>query len=707
MLPKVLAIDAGGTMTDTFIVDAGGSFVVGKAQSTPEDESIGFLNSCEDALSYWDLTVDAAFPSIVSGIYSGTAMINRLLEQKGSRLGLIVTAGTEDNLRMERGVQTYANYPYSDRLHVVTHVHTPALVPLERIKGVRERIDLFGNVVIPLYEHEADMAVRELMAQEVEAIVVCLLYSWRNPSHELKVKEIAQKVFLELGREVPLFLSSEYYPLQGDFTRMNTTVIEAYAAAPSRKQLWLIEDKIREHGGRFNLRIMAGHGGTVGIGAKELGKTLVSGPIGGVIGAKYLAERLGIDNVVCTDIGGTSFDMAVITSRDYHVRVNPTINRYLLSIPMIELNSVGAGTGSFVRIDPAYQRLVLGPDSAGSRIGVCWPEGGVDTVSITDCNLVLGLLNPEYFLGGKVRLDIQRAYQAIEEQIAKRLGLDVYEAASGVVELMEANLRNYLEAAVYAKGYSPSSFTLLSYGGGGPLHVAGYADGLGFEDILVPSWAAGFSAFGCACADFEYRSDIQVNIPVPPDADDLAKQKVLDTLSQAYAGLKETIISEFKEDGFGEEQVVFRMYVRMQYQGQLRDLEVGPLTLSSPSDIDALVREFEELYARVYARAARSPELGYFITRAILRGAVDVEKPNLPSAPVTKREPAMEAFKGERQVYWKGQWLRARLWEMDRLEGGNVVDGLAIVEAPATTLVVPPSWQAELDSHRIFHLKRA
>lgn len=704
MQPRVLAIDAGGTMTDTFIVDAKGDFVVGKAQSTPENESIGFVRSCEDALYYWNLTMKEAFGDIVTGIYSGTAMVNRLLERKGTKLGLIVTMGTEDNLRMERGVQTYANYSYSDRLHVVTHMHHPALVPLERIKGVRGRIDLFGHEAIPLYEQEVENAVKDLMDLDVEAIGVCLLFSWRNPSHELRVKDIAQKAFSELGREVPLFLSVEYYPLMGDFARLNTTVVEAYAASPSRRQLGLIQDKIREKGGEFKLRIMAGHGGTVGIGARELSKTLVSGPIGGVIGARYLAEKLDINNSICSDIGGTSFDLAVITGKDYHTTINPAINYYLLNIPMIELNSVGSGTGSFVRIDPTYQRLTIGPDSAGARIGVSWPESGVDTVSITDCNVVLGLLNPDYFLGGQVRLDVERAHRAIEEQIASKLGMDVYEAAAGVVELMESQLRNYVEASVYGKGYSPSNFTLISYGGGGPLHVAGYTDKLGFENVLVPSWAAGFSAFGCACAEFEYRSDVQVNIPLASDADERAKQDVVDSLSQAYEVMKDDILKQFEGEGIDRDQILFRTYVRMQYQGQLRDLEVGPIKLTEAGDVDRLVTEFEEVYARVYARAAQSPELGYFITLAILRGLVEVEKPRLPMIPKAGQKPVAEAFKGERQVYWKGQWTSAKIWDMERLQGYNVIEGLAIVEAPATTLVVPPSWKAELDQYRIFHL---
>src|SRR5690348_9756088 len=199
--PRVLAIDAGGTMTDTFIVDRAGEFVVGKAQTTPEDESLGFMASTRDALAYWDATPEQAMGQIVSGIYSGTAMINRLLERKGRNVGLIVTAGMEDALRIERGIQTYLGYPYSDRLHVVTHYHNKPLVPRARIRGVRGRIDLFGDEAIPLYEDEARRAVAELAELGVEGIVVNLLYSYRNSSHEDRIKEIGA----EIAPDVPFF----------------------------------------------------------------------------------------------------------------------------------------------------------------------------------------------------------------------------------------------------------------------------------------------------------------------------------------------------------------------------------------------------------------------------------------------------------------------------------------------------------------------
>src|SRR4051812_22169073 len=239
--PRVLAIDAGGTMTDTFIVDRAGEFVVGKAQTTPEDESAGFMASARDALAYWDLEPEQAMPRMVSGIYSGTAMINRLLERKGRVIGLIVTAGMEDGLRIERGIQPYLGYPYSDRLHVATHYHNEPLVPRERIRGVRGRIDLFGDEAIPLYEEEARRGIEELTALEVEGIVVNLLYSYRNSAHEDRIKEIGS----EIAPDLPVFLSSELYPMRRDFPRLNSTLIEAYAAEPSREQLARVRDVTR------------------------------------------------------------------------------------------------------------------------------------------------------------------------------------------------------------------------------------------------------------------------------------------------------------------------------------------------------------------------------------------------------------------------------------------------------------------------------
>jgi N-methylhydantoinase A/acetone carboxylase beta subunit len=704
--PRILAIDTGGTMTDTFFIDREGKFVVGKAQTTPENESVGFMNSCEDALAFWGTSAARGFPSLVTAIYSGTIMLNRLLERKGQKVGVIVTKGAEDYFRLERGCQTYLGYSYSDRLHVCTHQHNPPLVPFHLVRGVAERIDCVGDEAIPLNEEEARRAVEELLDLGVDCICVNFIFSYRNPAHELQMKDIADEVIAERGVDVPVFLASEYYPVRGDFPRLNTLVAEAFAAEPSRQQLRNIDSKIKENGGRVDLRIMASHGGSVTLETKELARTLVSGPIGGVIGAKWLSERLGIDNVVCTDIGGTSFDIALITGGHYEIKPYPDMARLLLVLPSVEIDSVGAGTGSYIRVNPTSGRIEIGPDSAGHRIGVSWPEGGVETPTITDCDLILGLLDPDYFLGGDIKLDKERAYNAIKEQIAAPLGIDVYDAAEGIVELFESNLKNEVRARILGKGYSPHNYTLLSYGGGGPLHVGGYTEDMGFDQVLVPAWAAGFSAFGCSCADFDYSFNVSVDLPISPEITADEKEALVEMVNAQCSYLREKIIQEFGKSGVGEDNITFRIHFRIQYMGQLRDLEVKTERewLDGPESLDEVIGEFEKLYSKVYARSARSPELGYLITQIILSGKAGVEKPALPVEELDGETPPREALKGERDVYWRHQWVKARVYEMEGLKTGNRLEGLAIVESPATTLVVPKGAVAYLDEHRIFHL---
>ncbi len=703
--PRVLAIDAGGTMTDTFVVDEAGSFVVGKAQTTPEDESIGFMASARDALGQWRTTPEGAFGQIASGIYSGTAMLNRLLSRQGLRIGAIVTAGQEDYLRIERGIQTYLGYSYSDRLHLATHHHNPPLVPRERVKGVRGRIDVLGAEVLPLRTEDARQAAAELLDAGVQAICVCLLFSYRNAEHEIRVGEILaeEKAKRGLDGEVPVFLSSDLYPMRRDLPRLNSTLIEAYAAEPSRGALQRVREETKDAGARFELRVMASHGGTISIDAKELARTLVSGPIGGVVGGQGIAERLGIQNVLCTDIGGTSFDIALITDGRVEITPTPDIARFVLNMPLVRIDSICAGTGSFVRVNPNSGRPELGPDSAGARIGVSWPEGGLETVSITDLNLVLGRVNPDYFLGGDVRLDPERARSEVERQLAEPLGLEVDDAAAGVVSLFEQTLKNEAVGRILGKGYSPADYALLCYGGGGPLHVAGYTDGVAYRDVLVPAWAAGFSAYGCACADFEYRYDQTIDMPILPGQDELERAGVGIMISGAWLGLEDKVAEEFAKSGIEREAISFSHAVRMQYYGQLNDIEITSPhpELEDAEGVEDLIAEFEEAYSKVYARSARSPELGYLVTQAIVHGSVEVEKPALPDFPEVDGTPPT---KGTRRVRWRDDYAETDLYELAEVEAGNSIAGPAIVESVATTFTIPPGRSARLDRHHIFHL---
>ena len=704
---QVLGIDAGGTMTDTFFVDANGEFVVGKAQSTPQNEAIGLINSSRDGLALWGMDMSEALGQLQTGVYSGTAMLNRVVQRKGLKCGLIVNAGMEDFHRMGRAIQCYLGYAYEDRIHLNTHRYDPPLVPRQLTRGVVERVDMSGTVVIPLREESARRAAQELIALDVEGIVISLLHSYRNAAHERRTRDIVLEEIKKSGKDIPVFASADYYPVRKETHRTNTTILEGYAAEPSRQTLKKISDAFKEQGTKFDFRVMATHGGTISWKAKELARTIVSGPIGGVIGAKYLGEVLGYKNIACSDIGGTSFDVALITQGELTIKNDPDMARLVLSLPLVAMDSVGAGAGSFIRLDPYTKAIKLGPDSAGYRVGVCWAESGIETVSISDCHMVLGYLNPDNFLGGAVKLDRQRSVDAIKKQIADPLGLSVEDAAAGVIELLDSDLRDYLRSMISGKGYSPSSFVCFSYGGAGPVHTYGYTEGLGFEDVIVPAWAAGFSAFGCAAADFEYRYDKSLDINIAPDASDEEKATASKVLQEAWEELTERVLDEFKLNGYDADKVQLQPGYRMQYRGQLNDLEIeSPIhSASNSADWDKLVDAYNDTYGRVYSASARSPELGYSVTGAIMRGTVPIKKPMIPKEELQSETPPEEAKIGTRKFYRKKRWVDAQLYHMESLRPGNRVKGPAIIESDATTFVVPDGFETWLDAHRLFHLK--
>lgn len=704
---EVMGIDAGGTMTDTFFVRGDGRFVVGKAQSNPDDESLAIFNSSEDALLGWERGVDDVYPELITGVYSGTAMLNRVVARRGMDVGLLCNKGFEHTHGMGRAIQSYLGYALEERIHLNTHRYDQPLVPLKRTRGITERTDVQGQIVIPVREAEVRKAVRELVEAGASAIVICLLQSHKNGDNERLVRDITLDELGKLKKKLPVFASVDYYPARKESHRMNTTILEAYAAEPSRKTLKKVSDRFKKHGAGFDLRVMATHGGTISWKAKELARTIVSGPIGGVIGSKLLGETLGYDNIACSDIGGTSFDMALITKGSFAIASDPDMARLTLSLPLVTMDSVGAGAGSHVRIDPYSGAIKLGPDSAGYRVGTCWADSGLDTVSVTDCHVVLGYLNPENFLGGAITLDVERARQHIKTQLADPLGLSIEDAAAGVIELLDLQLHEYLRANVASKGYSPADFVCFSYGGAGPVHTYGYTEGLGFKDVIVPAWAAGFSAFGCACADFEYRYDKSVDIAVPQFGSPDEKRDAVRTIQAAWEELTQKVVEEFQINGFEAKDVILRPGFRMQYMGQLNDLEIlSPIhKASSESDWDAITEAYEDTYSRVYASAARSPELGFSITSVIMRGTVATQKPSLPEDAEQGAEPPVEARLGTRKFYRHKKWMDAQLFSMEKLRPGNEITGPAIIESDATTFVVPDGFATRLDKHRLFHLR--
>ncbi|MBI5617450.1 MAG: hydantoinase/oxoprolinase family protein [Gammaproteobacteria bacterium] len=708
--PIVLGMDAGGTMTDTIVVDEHGAFTVGKALTTPQDETVGFFGSLDNAIGYWDLDQQALFANLELAIYAGTSMLNTLLQRRGTKLGLITTKGLEDDVLKGRGTHTWKSYAYSDRLHAVTHVPPQPLVSRRCVFGVTERVDAFGEAVIPLYEHEVIAATTALLAKGVEAIVIHFLFSYLNDAHELAAERIVKSVLREKGRiDIGVFPGSKVRPVMRENGRLNSALIEAYAAAPSRRHLHNMEEAEKARGYRYDLQTVLAYGGLCNIRYSRLHETLISGPVGGIMGGQYLGELLGEKNIILTDMGGTSFDIGAITDGYIPVDAEPTIAGFTLNLPTLSLESIGAGAGSYIRLDPLTKKIQLGPEGAGASPGpVCFDRGGT-TLTITDCNVLLGYVNPDNFLGGQVKLHPALALAAVKEQLADPLGVEPYEAAAAMLEILGIEARDAIRGAAGIRGLDTTEYVLFSYGGAGPVHAFEYTRGIDFKGIATFKFAGAFSALGTTVGDFMRRYSKSVHLYLAPQPAIEAKFAVGKAMNAVWAELEGEAYAEMAQDGVPREQVRLEHLVMMRYAGQLNDLEaVSPVArVSSPADLDAVVAVWEQLYERINRRVSKYEAAGYQVYELGLIARTKKVKPVFERHALKGETPPQFAFKGERRCWFDGRWWDAQLWDMDTLEAGNVVRGPAIVEAPATTLVVPPGGRVRLDEWEFLWLERA
>ncbi|QEN86981.1 hydantoinase/oxoprolinase family protein [Labrys sp. KNU-23] len=706
--PIVIGIDAGGTMTDTILVDSKGHFKIGKAATTPRDESEGFIISAADAAEAWGISLDDLFSGIDVVLYSGTGMLNTLLSRTGRKLGLITTKGLEDMILMGRGLQAWADYSYADRLHAITHHHPDPLVPRRRTHGVTERVDQFGDIIIPLYEHEVVAAVKKLIADKVDGICIMTVFSHVNPTHEKRIAEIAREEIAKASVEMLVYTSHEVRPVIREQSRLNSVLIEAYATSRGRKQLKGIEDISKKHGYRYRVQTLLSFGGLTSIDHPRLHETMISGPIGGILGAAYVGKLIGNDSLICSDMGGTSFDMGVITRGQTRIENEPIMDRFKLNVPTLHLDTIGAGAGMILKVDPLTRKISLGPESAGSDPGpICFNRGGTRP-TIADCDAILGRLNPHYFLGGKVKLDVEKATQAFKEQCADVLGVPLHEAAEGMIEMLEADANNALRRVISGQGIHPSEFTLLSYGGSGPLHLAGCSRGIGFRDIITFQFAAAFSAFGCTTADYMRRHSISTQIDISNSAGDDSLAATATRISGVWEELREAAVKEMVADGHALDKIRTEPFLMMRYTGQLEDVEVlAPLhRAATADDMRTIITAFEEVYGKINHRVSRYGSAGYSVMELGLIATADKVKPTLLKRPLGTANPA-SAHKGTREAYMGGRWHKADLYEMDDLQPGHEVKGPAIIEHPATTLVVHPGDSVFVDEWTLLHYRHA
>lgn len=697
-----MALDAGGTMTDVVVVRADGTLAEGKALTDPDDESSSFLGAVKDVAEGAGWSSAELLGATHGCVYAGTLMLNALLTRRGRRVGLIVTRGLEDYPLMERGEGAWLGSSYSERLHSVTHGHQAPYIPRRLVRGVQERIDCFGRVVVPLRADEVERAVEFLVDEEVEAIAVLLLFSHLNRAHEVAVASIAREVLAARGHlEISVVCSSDVSQGMKEYSRLAATTTQAYAAEHARAQLVRVEEQARAAGYRRDLLTLLAHGGVADTRYPRLYESYVSGPVGGVMGAKFLAGLLGHTEVVTADVGGTSTDVGIITGGLVPITREPIVGHLRANLPTILTQSLGAGTGAVLWVDPVTRKLELGPESAGARVGRCYRY---PRPTITDCEVALGYLDPLGFLGGQVVLDPSRARQAVEE-LAGTLGGGMEETAFGAVEYLNDRMRQHLAAMLVGRGYRPEDYTLLGFGGGGPLHLWGLAAGMGFRAVLTVPFAAVFSAFGILTTDHSYRYHRSILAAAPPGDDPVSagvRQAAAATISQAWQELEQRSRAELAAGGHrGEVRFEHAAYVR--FAGQLSDHEVisAKPRLEGEKDLAELCAEFERVYETLYPAAAKHTEAGYQILEVAVTASVATAKPQLAVAEELSEPPPEAARKGERRAYFGGEWLPFSLYEMARLGAGNVVEGPSIVEDAATTLLVPPGHRIRLDNRRL------
>ena len=711
MARYVAACDAGGTMTDVIIVDEEGRSVIGKAPTSPAGESVGYMESFWEALDY--MGIDQADGSdfgrqIETSIYTVTSMLNTVINMNGYKTGILVTRGFEDIIAQGRGSQTFIGLQWTEITHMQYRKHRVPLVPRRLARGVTERIDMFGHVVIPMYEEEAERGVRELLVDEgVEAIAIIFLQSFNNAAHEQRAAEIARRVMKETGREVVLELSSEVAPTMREVSRANATVVQAYASDAARKQLFRIEKELEKIGYQHSLKTVLGYGGITDIRYPRLFEAAMSGPVGGLMGAKYLSSVIGEENIVCSDVGGTSFDAGAITAGVLPIDREPGFQGMYVNVPMLGISSIGAGTGTYIRLDPQTKRIKLGPDSAGGTPGPVFIEAGNTTPTINDVNLLLGILNEDNYLGGKIRVNKEASYKHFKEKIADPLGLDVYDAAETCLELLNVLMREHLVRSLMV-GHDLRDYVLLGYGGAGPLHLLGHAGDVPWKSVITVPHAGAFSAWGGACMDYSHRRHKTVQALLSPDLDAETRLAYVAPVAAAWRALEEELLAELEGEGFTRDQITLSQVAYIRYFGQLEDVEVeSPVaTLGSEADLAKLLGAFEDLYTRMFTLAAKTDVATFHITEVCVVAKVDTVKPVLRKHRLAGKAPDPKAFKFKRPVYVRGKWHDAEVWRMEDLVPGNEIDGLAVIEASNTTLFLLPEWHVRIDEHDIYRLER-
>ncbi|MBI4506905.1 MAG: hydantoinase/oxoprolinase family protein [Chloroflexi bacterium] len=676
MFTWLIGVDVGGTFTDLVAAEAAtGQTLHLKVPTTPHDPSEGFLNALDE--------LRAQAPEALAGervllLHGTTLATNAILEGKLARTGLLTTAGFRDVLEIGRHLRRELYDLFIDK--------PPPLVPRPLRLEVVERIGPDGAAETPLDEASVAAAVATLAEGGVQAVAVVLLNSYRNPAHELRVRDLVRAA--QAGWYV--CASADLSPEVREYERSSTTVLNAALMPRVDGYLTALERQLAARAPAVHLFIMQSSGGaaTADTARARPVSLALSGPVAGVGACLHLAALTGMPNLIGFDVGGTSADIAIVESGRARVTTEMAIAEYPIRLPMVQVNSIGAGGGSIAWVDQGGA-LRVGPQSAGADPGpACYGRGGTEP-TLTDAHVILGRLDPTYFLGGRYRLDVGRARQAIAERVAQPLGLDLVAAAAGIVRVADANMERAIKVSLSERGNDPRDFALVAFGGAGGLHAASLARHLEIPRVLVPPHPGTLSAFGLLVGDvrhdFASSELLRAANPAAPER-----------LSAVYAALEAQARAALATDGFAADESAVVRTCDLRYVGQAYEVNVpcpdGPIDAAALAE---LLARFHREHERLYAHSSPDEPCELVTYRATAVGRL--QKPSAVPQPERVGAPRRH---GERSVYFdEVGFVPTAIYRRDALAAGQTLAGPAIVEQVDATTVVPPGARVHVDRY--------
>ncbi|MDE2778479.1 MAG: hydantoinase/oxoprolinase family protein [Chloroflexota bacterium] len=657
MTQTIVGIDVGGTFTDIAILKDG-VLSVHKLPSTPADPSRGVRQGIAE--------IDVGPAEYVHG---STVATNALLEGKGGRTALITTLGFEDVLEIGRQSR-------SD-LYDLNLDRAPALAPWELRFGLPERVDYRGEILEDLQDDAIATLLTLIAEADVDGVAVSFLFSFLNSLHEEKL--------LAALRRLPsppfISISSQVIPEFREYERTSTVVVNSYVGPVMARYLGELEQSLGS-----GLRIMQSSGGsiTARLAAEQPVRTILSGPAGGVVGAFFTGQQAGYPDIITLDMGGTSTDVSLCPGRIKET-TSATLGGYPISVPMIEIHTVGAGGGSIARID-AGGALVVGPESAGADPGpACYGRG--DRITVTDANLALGRLRPAQFLGGRLTLDRSWSVQLIDE-LAREVGASMEETALGIIRVVNANMERAIRTISLERGYDPRLFTLVPFGGAGPMHSCELAQELGIPRVMIPTHPGILSALGVAIADVvkDYSRTVMLR------GEDVNRVR----LDEEFHGMENLARAEMQTEGLPVDRMTSSRYLDARYVGQSFELTIDYPSSTRRTDLRrAISNSFYRAHLQRFGYADRNEAVE--IVNLRLKLELAVEKPSI-QVPGEGNHDASHAAIGREEVVFSSGTLPTDLFDRDALGPGNRISGPALLLQLDTTIVVPPGWAGTVDS---------